>query len=395
MSSCCMDCGRILNRRRNPNRFGIPLCKRCFLYRIKTPKFKCSECGTPLNRSYICTNITGRPLCISCVGKYQPPHSLRVTEKVCHDCGILLGRINRIKNKWGVFLCKQCSNFRKKKPRKHCEDCGKELNRSYNCQNRWGLDLCESCSVKRQHTLSNPRFGFKKGNVPLTKGFTKETSPIVAKISAKKIGQKVPWSEERRKNNAENCPRGEEHWNYGRQASAESRQKMSESHKGKHKGHIWVGKTHPWLGKNHTDVSKQKNSLAHIGKPSQKKGTRQLSTSGENNPAWNGGTSFEPYCHKFTKYLKEEVRERYERKCLNCGKTENDNIAPSKRKKKLAVHHVDYDKQQGCKKPKIKLVPLCNSCHGRTQKDRKHWEEHLEFMSNLYKIKDTMSSWGN
>ncbi len=92
---------------------------------------------------------------------------------------------------------------------------------------------------------------------------------------------------------------------------------------------------------------------------------------GENSPAWQGGKSFEPYCPRFNSELKESVREKFGRICLLCGKPESENC------KKLCVHHVDYDKGQGCNGKAWKLVPLCSVCHTKTNNDREFWEQKI------------------
>lgn len=92
---------------------------------------------------------------------------------------------------------------------------------------------------------------------------------------------------------------------------------------------------------------------------------------GENSPAWKGGKSFEPYCPKFTKELKEAIRSKYGRKCVLCGLPESEN------KKRLSVHHVDYDKGQGCNGKAWKLVPLCVKCHTKTNNNRAFWEQKI------------------
>lgn len=91
--------------------------------------------------------------------------------------------------------------------------------------------------------------------------------------------------------------------------------------------------------------------------------------SGENCHLWQGGKSFEPYCPKFNNAKKEETRNKFDRKCLICGKSEEDNG------KKLSVHHVNYDKMQGCDGKQWDLVPLCLSCHSRlhASSDQEYW----------------------
>jgi hypothetical protein len=94
---------------------------------------------------------------------------------------------------------------------------------------------------------------------------------------------------------------------------------------------------------------------------------------GENNPMWAGGKSFEPYCPKFNDELKEYIRGRFGRKCVVCGQPENG--------RKLAVHHVDYNKLQGCKGKTWSLIPLCHSCHTKTNCNRHHW---FNLLSNYW-----------
>lgn len=90
--------------------------------------------------------------------------------------------------------------------------------------------------------------------------------------------------------------------------------------------------------------------------------------SGENSPVWKGGTSFEPYCHKFNEAFKESIREKYGRVCFLCQTTEEENG------RKLCVHHSNYNKDCLCGKSECKFVPLCGSCHAKTNFNRDYWE---------------------
>jgi hypothetical protein len=87
--------------------------------------------------------------------------------------------------------------------------------------------------------------------------------------------------------------------------------------------------------------------------------------SGQNSHNWLGGVSFGKYCPKFNEALKEEVRQAFDNKCLLCGAEGS--------KHKLHVHHVDYNKVQGCRGMKWSLVPLCHSCHAKTNHNRWYW----------------------
>ena len=87
--------------------------------------------------------------------------------------------------------------------------------------------------------------------------------------------------------------------------------------------------------------------------------------SGENAPMWNGGSSFEPYCDKFNRQLKEQIRDEFGRKCFLCDCRENG--------ERLHVHHIDYNKLQGCRGRRWALIPLCKHCHAKTIKTRWYW----------------------
>ena len=136
--------------------------------------------------------------------------------------------------------------------------------------------------------------------------------------------------------------------NKGQKRSDEFKRNLSKAMMGKNKG-----ERSAWFGKKHSKETLVKMSKANGGK---------------NNGSWKGGYSLEPYCQKFTYKLKEKIREKYSRRCFLCGKTEKENH------RKLDVHHIDYNKNQGCNEHEWKLVPVCISCHGITGGDRKHWE---------------------
>lgn len=131
-----------------------------------------------------------------------------------------------------------------------------------------------------------------------------------------------------------------------------------------------MGNKNPFYGKHHSEETKQKMRDSHPD------------TSGINNPMygkfnelssnWRGGLSFEPYCIKFNDDLKERVREFFDRKCYICGKNEFEND------RKMCVHHVNYDKMICCNDIEPLFVPLCMSCHGKTNSKRNEWEKFFE-----------------
>jgi 5-methylcytosine-specific restriction endonuclease McrA len=86
--------------------------------------------------------------------------------------------------------------------------------------------------------------------------------------------------------------------------------------------------------------------------------------SGPDNPAWKGGKSFEPYPTEWTEELKRQIRRRDAFRCFLCG--------DSPRGRALAIHHVDYQKDN---LDPSNLVSLCTSCHAKTNFDRERWRK--------------------
>lgn len=145
---------------------------------------------------------------------------------------------------------------------------------------------------------------------------------------------------------------------------------LSETKRGaNHPNYGKFGADHPSYGYKHpmeirrmlSDVNRGERN-PRFGKPVSEEQRRKLR--GENNPNWMGGASFEPYCHKFNESIKESVRDEFDRRCFLCGEPENG--------RRLSVHHVDYNKGQGCGH-QWALIPLCSSCHSKTNFNRWYW----------------------
>ena len=148
----------------------------------------------------------------------------------------------------------------------------------------------------------------------------------------------------------------------GKRHSGETKRKISKKMKGKQHS----------LGYKHTEKAKQKMSEMSRGNKSFSghRHTEETKTkvSGKNNPSWKGGVSFGKYCPKFNEQFKESIREKFGRQCFICGAEEKENG------RKLDVHHVDYNKMQGCDDHEWRLVPLCRSCHMKTNNNREYYE---------------------
>ena len=205
----------------------------------------------------------------------------------------------------------------------------------------------------------------------------------------------------------------------GVKLSEETKQKMCEAHKGKklsddHKRKIseamkgkYLGENNPMFGKCHLEETKkkmreykkqyyeehpeakQKISEVHKGKKLSEETKKKISEArkGENNPNWRGGISFEPYRPKFNESLKEKIRKQFDYKCFLCGKTQEEQINEMKNQGKqphrLSIHHVDFDKEQGCNGREWRLVPLCLSCHAWTNYNR---EESKELIIKMLEV---------
>lgn len=170
----------------------------------------------------------------------------------------------------------------------------------------------------------------------------------------------------------------------GYRHTPEARAKMSDAQHGRPKTEGHKRKIAEALkGKTLLEESRQKISDAHRGRVAWNKG-RTLTEehrrnigeslkgkcSGPNSANWRGGISFEPYCVKFNESFKERVREFFGRVCAECGGAENG--------ERHHVHHVNYRKDSCCSEAVVPLfVPLCRSCHTKTNFDREYWESRF------------------
>ena len=169
-----------------------------------------------------------------------------------------------------------------------------------------------------------------------------------------------------------------------RHLSEETKQKMRKAKLGvpkseEHKANIALAME----GKIKSREHKAKLSVSHTGMklPPRSKETldrMSVAKSGKNNPIygktgekspnWRGGLSSYPYPINFTKQLKEYIRERDNHICQLCGKTEEQN------RRKLDVHHIDYNKEN---LNESNLISLCKSCHQKTSWNREFWIDYF------------------
>lgn len=200
----------------------------------------------------------------------------------------------------------------------------------------------------------------------------------------------------------------------GKKHSEETRKKMSERHKGvphskEHSENIgkalkgreitWTDKLRKYrTGKKASEETKQKMSKSHVGKNNHQFGKKlsgdhrqKISETriergvavGCKNPQYIDGRKSFPYCPKFNERRKRAVRTFFDFMCIACGCQQDENIIYLKGKgfrfEKLAVHHVDHDKEQGCNGKPFNLLPFCRSCHS---KEGNRQEEYRQYVNN-------------
>lgn len=105
---------------------------------------------------------------------------------------------------------------------------------------------------------------------------------------------------------------------------------------------------------------------------------------GENSSGWQGGISFESYSMDWTDTLKESIRKRDNYICQLC-EIHQDEL--DGRFKKLAVHHIDYNKKN--LNPE-NLISLCIYCHMKTNFNRNYWMNFFKEISIINPV-ETLS----
>lgn len=93
---------------------------------------------------------------------------------------------------------------------------------------------------------------------------------------------------------------------------------------------------------------------------------------------WYGNIRYyeNQYCEKWTEDLRRRVRAFFNYTCFECGVVITGRA--------LNVHHVHYNKKTCCDGSPHDLVPLCPTCHTRTNFNRDYWEDH--FVEKLYDL---------
>ena len=271
----------------------------------------------------------------------------------------------------------------------------------------------------------------KKGSIPWNKGMkgcqvsTRRGVPlpedVKRKISESCMGRVppnkgVPMSEETKKRLSKSCKKhwadpknrmklvvshlGQKAWCKGLPVPDEVKAKISETKKSQNRKHSeehkrkisegQMGEKNQFFGRHHTEETKEaiaeklrgrkcpeevkrKLSLANkgrTGRPLADSAKKKLSLrmSGSRHPQWKGGIAAEPYCPVWLdKDFKSDIKERDNHKCQNplCfGKS-----------RRLAIHHINYNKKD-CRP--VNLITVCTSCNSRANHKRKYWEQFYQ-----------------
>ena len=95
---------------------------------------------------------------------------------------------------------------------------------------------------------------------------------------------------------------------------------------------------------------------------------RSIHYRGKGHPLYKGKGFNRLYTNDFNAILKALIRERDCNSCVLCGNTRKN------LRRALSCHHIDYDKYNNSFN---NLVSLCDSCHSKTNYNRKNWTSIL------------------
>lgn len=164
----------------------------------------------------------------------------------------------------------------------------------------------------------------------------------------------------------------------GRRPSEETRQKISLAHRGKiisteSKLKMRERAIERWKKEEYRTMQKLKNYRNRGRKfTTSHKNKIRIALRGNVN-GWKGGLSFLPYPPTFNNEFKNLVRLRDNFCCLNCGISEQKHLILFG--KKLAIHHIDYIKENTCLQ---NCCAACNNCNLLANTKREYWKEFYQ-----------------
>ncbi len=252
-----------------------------------------------------------------------------------HGCGDICKKCGKIHKAWNGGLTKETDERVRKM--------GEEISKVVKGRPSWKKGLTMEMDSR-----------IKSGWM---KGLTKETDERVRRHAESITGDKHPmygkhFSEDHRKKIGIKM---QEHWD-----DPEFRERMEEIHQSQEfrdKSRV-----------THTDEAIEKIRAANLGRKRSPETRARISISktGEKNPSWRGGISFEPYGPEFNNSLKKQIRRRDGNICQfpSCVSTY-----------RLAVHHIDYDKRNN---DPLNLIALCIGHNFKVNFNRDRWTEYFQ-----------------
>jgi len=211
------------------------------------------------------------------------------------------------------------------------------------------------------------------------------------KISASKRGKNHPFFGKSRPQHSE-FMRGKNNPSFGiirsEETKAKNREAAIERWKNLEYRNSMTGENHPMYGKmrGEDNPAKRPEVRAKIS----------MRMAGEKNPSFNNWASRLPYCYKWNEPLREEVRNRWERRCV-LSDTLRSAMGPKSvlddfegheifSGRRLSVHHIRGDKMEGCNGTEMALIPLQGKFNNK-KIDGLKLENHL-FYITLFLLKD-------
>ena len=211
-----------------------------------------------------------------------------------------------------------------------------------------------------------------KGGKPWNDGLTKETDTRVAEYGKKTSKERVKVDCDWCGKELKRLPKRINETNF---CNSKCKSKWDSENMMNEKNPVWVPKIMvkcDWCEKPLERLPKKVKETNFCDRECQNE-YHSKRMSGEGNPAYEDGKSLEPYSEEFNERLKERIRERDGHICQFCQRTEIENWR--KHRRKLNVHHIDYDKRSNGER---NLISLCQTCHSPAHFDREFWQAHYE-----------------
>ena len=146
-----------------------------------------------------------------------------------------------------------------------------------------------------------------------------------------------------------------------------------------------TGEQAPMYGKHHSEETREKIRVGNIGKKNgmcKIESRKKLSATKQGIPydEWESFATEQKYCPAFNEACRDSNRTKYDNKCFICGLPESENRTKTGKHKKLAVHHIDMNKNQGCDGNRWRLIPICIYHHSTVHNEL--WRDRIMYLLN-------------